>query len=253
MSKSNGHDKTEDEKRDEDKIVHFPSLAERTKKIRAAAGKNAPPRPAAVPFFNFGIIPVFTRTLVISFVLVQAALSLAPDDLAGGIIYTFGFVPGYFTGAVKPFPLGAALSPLTHIFLHGGWMHLAFNTLMTVTLCMFFEREFGTRRAIIFFFFSALCGAAFYFALNPFSTAPVIGASGGTSGLFGALIIIIAKRGGLPGTAKHGPWPLIAFWVLFLMLTGMFSGDNTAWQTHIGGFLGGIGLLHLMQSGRLKF
>lgn len=253
MSKHNGSGNGHDKHEEEDKIVHFPSLAERTKKIRAAARENAPPGPAAVPFFNFAIIPAFTRVLVISLVLIQIALSLMPSDLASGIIYTFGFVPGHFTGTVKPFPLGAALSPLTHIFLHGGWMHLAFNTLMTVTLCMFFEREFGTRRAIIFFFFSALCGAAFYFALNPFSTVPVIGASGGVSGLFGALIIIIAKRGGLPGTAKRGPWPLIAFWVLFLMLTGMFSGDNTAWQTHIGGFLGGVGLLHLMQSGRVKF
>ena len=255
--KSNGHDKTGDEKRNEDKIVHFPSLAERTKKIRAAARAaaeaNTKPKPASVPFFNWSIIPPFTRILVISSLLIQIAMSLAPDDLAGGIIYMFGFVPGHFTGAVKPFPPAAALSPLTHIFLHGGWMHLAFNTLMTVTLCMFFEREFGTRRAIIFFFFSGLCGAAFYFALNPFSPNPVIGASGGTSGLFGALIIIIAKRGGIPGGARRGPWPLIAFWVLFLMLTGMFSGDNTAWQTHIGGFLGGIGLLHLMQKGRLKF
>ena len=121
--KSNGHDKTGDEKRNEDKIVHFPSLAERTKKIRAAARAaaeaNTKPKPASVPFFNWSIIPPFTRILVISFLLIQIAMSLAPDDLAGGIIYMFGFVPGHFTGAVKPFPPAAALSPLTHIFLHG--------------------------------------------------------------------------------------------------------------------------------------
>jgi membrane associated rhomboid family serine protease len=249
--KTNGSGNGHDPDHKDDTVLHFPSLAERQEKIRLRMQKNARAKPAAVPFFNLKIIPPFTRVLVLSFILVQIALALIPDDLAGPIVYTFGFVPGYFTGTLKPFPVGAAFSPLTHIFIHGGWMHLAFNTVMTVTLCMFFEREFGTRRAIVFFFVSALCGALLYFALNPFSPSPMIGASGGISGLFGALIIIVAKRGGL-GSKVRSPWPLIAFWVFFLMLTGMFSGDSTAWQTHIGGFLGGIALLHLMQSGRLK-
>jgi membrane associated rhomboid family serine protease len=242
----NGHDPHHE---GDDKVVRFPSLAERKKKIQMRmAGVKA----KHVPFFNFSHIPWFTRGLVIVFVAVQLALTFLPRDISEQIIYTFGFVPGYFTGKLTPFPYGAIVSPITYIFIHGGWMHIAFNVVMAVSLGVFFEREFGTRRTVIFFFFSGLCGALFYFIFNPFSTSPMIGASGSVSGLFGALIMLMGKRGGL-GHRMRSPWPLITFWVVFMVIAGMISGTNTAWQTHVGGFLGGIALLQLLQSGKLKF
>ncbi len=241
----NGHDK-------DDRIVRFPSKDERRKKERL---KKESLRPAndrpATPFFNFGRIPLFTRLLLLAFVLVQVGLTFAPPELQTQIVYTFGFVPAYFTDALKPFPYGAALSPITHIFIHGGWMHLAFNSVMAVSLGMFFERELGTRRTIFFFFICGLAGALTYFALNPFSEVPVIGASGSVSGLFGALIMLLGKRGGL-GRQTRGPWPLVAFWLVFMVLTGALTGGAVAWQAHIGGFLAGIGLLHLLQKGKIR-
>jgi membrane associated rhomboid family serine protease len=244
----NGHDPKHEE---EDKILHFPSLAERKKKLEwrmQGAGAHAK---GPVPFFNFKHIPRFTRSIIFVFIAVQLVLTFAPRDLAEQIIFTFGFVPGYFTGVIKPFPYGAFLSPVTYIFIHGGWMHIAFNAVMAVSLGVFFEREFGTKKTIVFFFFSGLCGVLFYFILNPFSTSPMIGASGSVSGLFGALIMLMGKRGGL-GHKTRNPWPLIAFWIVFMIVAGVISGANTAWQTHIGGFLGGIGLLYLLQTGKLK-
>ncbi len=244
----NGHGPDSGEEKG--KIVHFPSLAERKKKIEwrmhAAAGRNLK---TDVPFFNFKHIPLFTRVLVISFVLAQVALTLAPEDLKIQVIYTFGFMPGYFTGMVKPFPYGAVISPITHIFIHGGWMHLAFNSVMALSLGMFFEREFGTRRTILFFFLCGLGGALFYFLLNPFSESPVIGASGSISGLFAALIMLLGKRGGL-GTRTRNPWPVLIFWLVFMVLMGTMSGISMAWQAHVGGFLAGIGLFALVQKGK---
>lgn len=242
----NGHDKDHSIK--ESSIVRFPSKNERRKKealrLRAAAPKKE-------PFFNYGQIPLFTRLILLIFVVVQIGMMLVPEELRTQIVYTFGFVPAYFTGMLKPFPYGAALSPVTHIFIHGGWMHLAFNAVMAVSLGVFFEREFGTRRTVIFFFACGLAGALVYFALNPFSEVPVIGASGSVSGLFGALIMLLGKRGGL-GRRTRGPWPLIAFWVLFMVLTGSLSGGGIAWQAHIGGFLSGIALFYLMDKGKIR-
>ncbi|MGB4107948.1 MAG: rhomboid family intramembrane serine protease [Alphaproteobacteria bacterium] len=251
--KTNGSGNGHDDHRDEDRrIVRFPSGDERRKKqqLKKESLRPANDRPAA-PFFNFGRIPLFTRLVLLAFVAVQIGLTFAPQELQTQIVYTFGFVPAYFTGALKPFPYGAALSPITHIFIHGGWMHLAFNSVMAVSLGMFFEREFGTRRTMLFFFICGLAGALTYFALNPFSEVPVIGASGSVSGLFGALIMLMGKRGGL-GRQTRGPWPLVAFWLVFMIATGSMTGGGIAWQAHIGGFLAGIGLLHLMQKGKIR-
>lgn len=248
--KNNGSGNGHDPHHQDDKIVHFPSFAERKRKTAWRMHPKAE-KHAAAPFFNFDRIPLFTRAIVLSFLIVQAGLMLAPQDLKIQIIYTFGFLPGYFTGTLKPFAYGALVSPITHIFIHGGWMHLAFNCVMALSLGMFFEREFGTRRTIIFFFVCGLAGALFYFVLNPFSTAPMIGASGSISGLFGALIMLLGKRGGL-GMRTRSPWAIILFWLAFMVIAGMVSGGSLAWQAHVGGFLAGIGLLHLMQTGRLK-
>jgi membrane associated rhomboid family serine protease len=239
----NGHDPGEDKS-----IVRFPTRAERKKREELRLRATAPKKE---PFFNYGRIPLFTRLILLIFVVVQIGIMLAPEELRTQIVYTFGFVPAYFTGVLKPFPYGAALSPITHIFIHGGWMHLAFNSVMAVSLGVFFEREFGTRRTIIFFFVCGIAGAIVYFALNPFSEIPVIGASGSVSGLFGALIMQLGKRGGL-GHKTRGPWPLVGFWIVFMILTGSLSGGGVAWQAHIGGFLAGIGLLYLMQKGKIR-
>jgi membrane associated rhomboid family serine protease len=34
---------------------------------------------------------------------------------------------------------------------------------------------------------------------------------------------------------------------------GTIGNETMAWQAHIGGFLAGIGLLYLLQKGKLKF
>ena len=147
----NGHDHDEDKS-----IVRFPSKDERKKREALRLRVTTPKKE---PFFNFGLIPLFTRAVLLIFFIVQIGMMLAPEELRTQIVYTFGFVPAYFTGVLKPFPYGAALSPITHIFIHGGWMHLAFNSVMAVSLGVFFEREFGTRRTIIFFFVCGIAGA----------------------------------------------------------------------------------------------
>lgn len=247
------------EDRDEngEKIVRFPTLAERDR-LRKKQEKEwraqykADNRAKSVPFMNIDRIPVFTRVTFVSFLLVHLCLFFFTDPASRLLMfYTFGFVPGYFTGVLVPVPLGAWISPITHIFIHGSWMHLFFNTVMALSLGMFFEREFGTRRTIFFFFTCGLAGALFYFTLNPFSNVPVIGASGSLSGYFGALIILMARRGTMGGRPRS-PWPLVGFWLVFMIGAGYISSASLAWQAHVGGFLTGIGLLYLIEKGKLR-
>ena len=83
--------------------------------------------------------------------------------------------------------------------------------------------------------------------LDPFSAAPVVGASGAISGLF-APILIILQRAGAMGQGKYGLWPIIIMWCgvsfLFAWAGGAGIGD-IAWAAHLGGFLGAFALMRI--------
>ena len=276
------------------KIVRFPSRTER-KKSSIAEGKNlqaqhkrktkAHGSSAEEPFFNFGMIPPFTKGFIVVMALVQAALYLGFDS--GGrlaVIYEFGFIPARFTGAFEG-DWSALASPLSHIVIHGSWMHFFFNMAMGLALSLFFERLYGTRATALFFVLCCLGGLLVYFALAPFSTVPVIGASGGISGLFGAALILMlqqvqAQTQGGGRSASHyssasyydgrqalrvkmgqalrrrGPWPVVIFWGFLMIVLGMLSGGlaggDVAWSAHLGGYITGVALLVLLQKGKIR-
>ena len=244
--------KTNGTGKQEDKVVKLPTLAERDRmrKAKDAMNKAASPK---VPFMNLSKIPPFTRALVAAFVVVQVVLytTLNLPQLYD-VFDTYGFVPAVYTG-VRPFTWEAIVAPVTHQFLHGNWMHLFFNTTMGLVMGMIFEKEFGAKATAFFFFVTGLTGALLFLILFPFSETPAIGASAGLNGLFGAIIMMFYQRRARMAPVKYGPWPILGFWLLFMVGLGIMSGGAIAWHAHVGGFLGGIGLLMLMQKGKLKF
>ncbi|MCF8495654.1 MAG: rhomboid family intramembrane serine protease [Alphaproteobacteria bacterium] len=222
--KYNGSGSERNESRDDENIIRFPP---------PPPVRNGKVKP--LPFFNAGKIPAFTRIMLGAFVLVHLVLFLFMNaGIRLQMLYMFGFVPGYFTGAMDGLPWYAFLGPFTHMFLHGSWMHLAMNSVMGLAFGVFFERLHGARMTALFFFMCGLAGALTYFVISPFAAVPVIGASGAISGLFGAMILILnAHR-----PARH-VWGMVGFWTVFMLATGLLSGGALAWQSHIGGFLAG--------------
>jgi len=206
------------------------------------------------PFFNFGKIPPFTRTLLGSFLLIHLVLFFVPDGIRLFVYEQFGFTPAVYTiGLMQThtLPWGAFIAPLTHAFIHGGWMHLLFNSVMLLSLGMFFEKVYGAKEAALFFFACTLAGALFYMAFAPFSPVPMIGASGGLSGFFSVgLLLMFAQRTGRPLDFKRfdrqGPWPTLVLWGAVMLLPSIVMG-NVAWQAHLGGYLCGLALFMLRQ------
>ncbi len=258
MSKTNGSGKDEKPK---EKIISFPSLAERDRLRREKleqekqwqAEYKQSQKAANPPFLNIGKIPVFTRILVISLLVINAPLLLDSGTHLWAI-YNFGFIPANFTDPAADAPPWALFTSVTHLFIHGGWMHLIFNVAMGLALTMFIETRLGTRRAILFFFICGIAGALCYFLINPYTTTPVVGASGGISGYFAAAIIMMQRQSGMRQfgkLSKYGPWPMVAFWVILLTLIGMIGGD-IAWQAHVGGFIAGAGLLVLLKKNKIR-
>lgn len=195
------------------------------------------------PFFNAGKIPPFTRALALLLLVIHAVLFIVLDSAARlEIFFTFGFVPGIFTGTVEAPSALSFLSPLTHILLHGGLMHLGFNLVMLVALGTFFERLYGPQKTALFIALTALGGAAMFAVFTPLVGVPLIGISGSISGFFAAFLLHNWKNGALGG-GRHGPWPMLMFWVLFTICSALLTGDNVSWQAHLGGLLMGIFLM----------
>lgn len=212
------------------------------------------------PFFKFGNVPPFAKYFFAAIIAVHVLLNiLASSTLKFKLVTTFGFIPAQYTDMTNwGFQWGILVSPFTHALIHGSWMHLLFNAIMGLALGIYFEKMFGTRSTIKFFVACTIVGALTFFIFHPFSNTPVVGASGAISGLFGALIYLtITQNRHHPMTqrfGKHGPWPILIFWGLFIVLPGLLmGGESMAWEAHLGGYVCGIALLIAQKKGLIRF
>jgi len=251
--KPNGKDNKE-------KVVKFPTLAERDR-IRKQQEKEEESyrkqykKDNAEPFFNFGNIPPFTKIIACIYVAIHVILSFAIDDITRlNIINTLGFSPEKITNQ-QSWNWLTLLTPITYNFIHGDWVHLAFNVFMGAAIGTFVERMFSTATTIRFYFLCGIGGAAVFFLLNINTANTVIGASGAISGLFAAALLMMYEQGRLGAfTGKlgnKGPWPLIFIWAAIMSLIGLVFG-GVAWEAHLGGFLTGALLYRLMRAGKLR-
>lgn len=238
MSEDDKRDYRNDRSTDDDNIV---SLSEAARKRRHHTGNdNSPPPPPHEPMIN---LPPVTKYAVAFLVLVHLGLAFGVDDVTRYWVFEhFGFVAGGYTGAA-PLPWWSlVLGPLTYMALHGSWMHLGMNGAMMVAFGAGCERWMGGRRLFVLFVLCGLVSALVQFAYAPQSTDPVIGASGGLSGMFAAVLVMLQQRG-LGGRGRYGIWPFVFLWIGISVLFGTMGapdGSVVAWPAHIGGFLAGF-------------
>lgn len=245
-SGGDGHDK--DNPWDDDSNV-VPLKVPRTKRKKwGQHSQHSPEQPPEKPKNNEPMInlPPVTKYILLGLLAIHLFTFFWPNkDVIGWIYLNLGFIPAHFTGA-EPFKIWYVFAPLTHMFLHGSWLHIAMNGVMLLAFGSGIEKWLGPRRMLEIFLFSGLCGAILHFILNIDSVAPVVGASGGLSGLFAAALIMMSRYGGQTG--RFGIWPFVLLWIgISVILGGMGSPDGAqiAWAAHIGGFLGGFLILKL--------
>lgn len=205
------------------------------------------------------IIPLQISTLVFIVMCVGVFLwQLSLSDAALGLAHvSYGLTPAVFLGhseyqldqSLPP----AAMTPMTSLFLHGGWMHLIGNM---AYLWVFGDNVEDSMGHVRFVFFYLICGciasAAHAFA-EPQSMAPLIGASGAVSGVLGAYLILHPRVKVLVLAFSRFPVHLPAY-VLLLIWFGwqLFHGyaypdGNVAWWAHSGGFIAGAALIPLFK------
>lgn len=224
-------------KNDTDNIIEF----KRPEPDHEGATPNHP------PLIN---LPPMTKYLIIVFGLIHAFLYLALNiETRYEIFLTYGFVPYLWSDAnMFGMPVQAYISPLTYMGLHGNWLHLIMNLTMLMAFGAGVEKWYGAKRYLAFFILCGLLAIIPEFIIQPYLQAPLIGASGGLSGLFAAILLILQRQGRLP-TNRYGIWPLAAVWIGISIVFGLFgtemAGAPIAWIAHLGGFFAGFALTKL--------
>ncbi|MBL8200808.1 MAG: rhomboid family intramembrane serine protease [Chromatiales bacterium] len=157
------------------------------------------------------------------------------------------FIPGNLFGGAE-LPGSALLVPppatlVTYQFLHAGWLHLLGNL---VFLWIYGPRVEGTLGPGPWTVLLLACGVAAALAQawpDPSSPLPMVGASGGISGLLGAYLFLH------PRDELHGPGIQLPAWVVLISWFGLqllYSNwtdalaGAVAFRAHVGGFACGL-------------
>lgn len=146
----------------------------------------------------------------------------------------------------------ALLGPLFgHVFLHAPsfFVHIGMNMLVLVQVGGLPNLRLGSWRFLLLFFGSAAAAALTYVLFNLGSETPAIGASGAVCGVFAGYLLSARPswREALADRAVRRA----GFWFLAVNVGLAFVAARTgvlpiAWEAHLGGFIGGMGLYPLL-------
>jgi membrane associated rhomboid family serine protease len=211
------------------------------------------------------------------FLLVQGgAGALGSPVLLAASVCNYGLVPAELTH-LRPvgfgIPLGDGLqcvidneavnrfTPITSMFLHGGWAHIFSNSLFFWVFGNNVEDSMGRVRFVVFYLLCGVAAAAAHVAVSPDSPVPTVGASGAVSGVMGAYLLLYPKakvRMYFPPIFffRVSAWLVLLWWFGTQVLSGLpeltrvrpdVSGGVAVWA-HVGGFIAGAVLIKLFET-----
>jgi len=188
-----------------------------------------------------------------------------------------GLVPGELLGRVAAgasVPLGNDLrcvvdpdpswiTVFTHMFLHGGWMHLVGNMWFLWVFGNNVEDSMGHARFALFYLLCGLAAAALQVTSRPDSIVPMVGASGAIGGVMGAYVVLYPRvrvhmlviLGFYVTTIAVPAVFMLGYWFLLQLIGGAVAlrhdGGGVAFWAHVGGFAAGALLVLLFRNPEL--
>jgi membrane associated rhomboid family serine protease len=205
---------------------------------------------------------------VLSWLVVQGAGTTVP--LAASVC-NLGLIAGELTGSLPPgtrIPMGedlvCATDPgrqvahvLTHMFLHGSWMHLLGNMWFLWLFGNNVEDSMGRLRFVVFYLLCGLAAAVGQVLTDPSSPVPMVGASGAISGVMGGYLVLyprvrvytLVPLGFFITSMALPAWVMLGYWFFIQFVSGLVSvggeGGGVAFWAHVGGFVVGVALVKL--------
>lgn len=202
-----------------------------------------------------------------------------PDVLARTVC-NFGMVPGELTHRAPvgfPVPMSPTMAcvvdrdainivtPLTSMFLHGGWAHILMNAVFFWVFGNNIEDSMGPWRFLCFYLLCGLIAGGVQVLSQPASPVPTVGASGAISGILGAYLVLY------PNVRVHmlfifiiffkvfaiRAWIVLIWWFGLQLLSAYMTPsqpDETsgiAVWAHIGGFIAGMLLIKVFVNPRM--
>jgi membrane associated rhomboid family serine protease len=220
--------------------------------------------------------PVVTVALiglnVAAWLLVQG---MGAEPYLSKSVCELGLIPGEFLGRIPPgyaVPVSETMAcvvdpdhnewftPLSSMFLHGGWLHLIGNMWFLWLFGNNVEDSMGHFRYVAFYLLSGIAAAAAQTIVNPTSPIPMVGASGAISGVMGAYLVLYPRvrvfallpLGFFITTVALPAWMMLVYWAVIQLLSGVAAmgrsgaeAGGVAFWAHVGGFVAGIVLVKL--------
>jgi membrane associated rhomboid family serine protease len=182
--------------------------------------------------------------------------SLGGQGLPGTVLCQ-GRTPGIAGGAeAQP---ATWVTVLSAMFLHGSFLHIFGNMLFLAIFGPSVEDRIGRPRYLAFYLIGGLVALAAQTAVDPGSTAPMLGASGAIAAVLGGYILLFPRARILalvviiffvtiieiPAIVMLGLWFAEQLWLGLSGLAEPLGGAGVAYFAHIGGFAFGLAAIRL--------
>jgi membrane associated rhomboid family serine protease len=132
---------------------------------------------------------------------------------------------------------------LTHLFLHGGLLHIIFNMLAIISLGTHVEKYLGSSQFLRFYLFCGVFASIFHILMTEFSDVPMVGASGAIFGIFSYFALVFPQEKLYAFFIPYGIRAKYLLGVLIaieLLLSFISTDDGIGHWAHIGGAIAGF-------------
>jgi len=203
-----------------------------------------------VPFVNYALISLCGAVFL---------YELSLGARVGQFVRVTGVTPADISASLLQghMALRPALTLLSSMFIHGGWMHLLGNMLYLYIFGDNVEDRLGHGPYLVFYLLCGACSALVQVYAQQNSAAPLIGASGAISGVLGAYFLLYPRARVLTLIPLFVFFPVVevsaffflGFWFLLQFVQGALAAGadaaagGVAWWAHAGGFVAGAVLL----------
>ncbi len=215
-------------------------------------------RSRTFPYVNLAII-------IANFLVFFYELSLGND--VDSFLRDWGVVPRFVTDYFDnpgDYPYRVIFTPVTAMFLHGGWFHILGNMIFLWVFGDNVEDAIGHVSYLFFYLLGGIAAATAQIWVDTGSAVPMVGASGAIAAVLGGYVVLYPRATIAAVIFPFFFWAfpvpafvLIGLW-FFLQLfygaasigTAVGASEGVAWFAHIGGFLAGLVLIWALRESR---
>ena len=195
--------------------------------------------------------PTVTVLLIVANVLVflhEFWLQMVDPYSLNHFMTLYSFRPAYFHFS----------NIFTSMFVHANWIHVIGNMLFLWVFGDNVEDILGHGKYLLFYLLCGMAAAIGQMAIDPFSRVPMVGASGAIAGVMGAYLVKFPRSRVVMlfwffffFTFDLPAWFMLIYWFALQFFGGVgsiaeVSQGGTAFFAHVGGFVAGIVLVHMM-------